>query len=460
MNFKSEFIYFINNKDKKEYSIFITGEYGIGKSYFVKEFFKNKKDYLNVYTFNIPIDTDISVKNVTEEYNRIMHEIDIYSNIDKYNSEKSSVHNTVKIIIYIDQNDYFNLFNNKLLVKSLVLKHNDIMTQRKKCKKINECFEVLLLFVFNDIENICSDVIDHIFKIEMPIPTLEIKKSIFGIDTNDYDFILNSSNNLNILSNKLKIAKIHKTKGYELNNRVSENIFESKNYRIINNKLIDIITNKENIYDIKYLYELNNGFNKIDNYIQEYFYIPLLESYNNTNKEKQYKIKKYIFKINEMLKLSNKFNTLINYNQDWKLTRYTWLLNACIILYYINHINNISLINTSSVNIKFSTLSNKMLLYKKYKNTNNILNIYYPNNENYHLMIISYILSLFKKYNNKENQDKLYCIVKYYNFEKFNNIGIIKKCFNLQNINNVNKDLIESFIKFLNKQAISSVFKK
>lgn len=442
--------------EKNKFSIFICGDYGVGKTYTVKECLNTNK--LEVYKLNTNSISDVS--SITKEYNRITHEIETYSNINLYdeinNSDEYNISpESIKFIIYIDQNEYFSLLNDKTLIKTLILLNNNYMEEIKK-NKINQ--EVLMIFVCNDTENIYSSVDKYSDKIEIPYPSLKIKKNIFKIDDNDkrYDNILNSSNNLNILRNELKISKINKIKEYRFNNNSTNYTFETKNYNFINTKLFDIIQNKKNIYNIKYLYNLNIDFKNIDNIIQEYFYIPLLESYVNINNDNtKEKIKYLIYKINKSIKLSNDFKSLIDNNQNWILLKYIRLLNSCVIIHYLSSINSLSVINKPL--ITYSVLNNKFIFYKKYKNYHNVLNLYYSNNENYHLMFVEYILSLYKKYISTKQKNNIFIIVRYYNVDKFYNIGLIKKCFNLQNIN---RELLYRFIKFITNKKEPKILVK
>ncbi len=442
--------------EKNKFSIFICGDYGVGKTYTVKECLDTNK--LEVYKLNTNSISDTS--SITKEYNRITHEIETYSNINLYedinNSDEYDISpESIKFIIYIDQNEYFSLLNDKTLIKTLILLNNNYMEEVKK-NKINQ--EVLMIFVCNDTENIYSSVDKYSDKIEIPYPNLQMKKNIFKIvdDDKKYDNILNSSNNLNILSNELKILKINKIKEYRFNNNSTNYTFETKNYNFINTKLFDIIQNKKNIYNIKYLYNLNIDFKNIDNIIQEYFYIPLLESYVNINNDKiKEKIKYLIYKIDKSIKLSNDFKSLIDNNQNWILLKYIRLLNSCVIIHYLSSINLFSAINKPLIN--YSALNNKFIFYKKYKNYHNVLNLYYSNNENYHLMFVEYILSLYKKYISTKQKNNIFIVVKYYNVDKFYNIGLIKKCFNLQN---VNRELLYRFVKFITNKKEPKILVK
>ena len=431
--------------EKNKFSIFICGDYGVGKTYTVKKYLDKNKNKLEVYKLNTNSTSDSS--SITKEYNRITHEIETYSNIKIYESmdKKDNVSlDSVKFIIYIDQNEYFSLLNDKTLIKTLILLNNNYM-ERMKENKNNQ--ELLLIFVCNDTENIYSFIEKYSDKIEIPYPDLELKRSIFGIDINDKksNDILNSSNNLNILRNELKILEINKIKEYRFNNNSTNYTFETKNYHFINTKLFDIIQNKKNLYNIKYLFNLNIDFKNIDNIIQEYFYIPLLESYDNIKNDKiKEKIKQIICKINKSIKLSNDFKSLIDNNQNWNLLKYIRVLNLCVVIHYIRLINSFSIINKPL--IVYTNLNNKFIFYKKYKNYHNVLNLYYSNNENYHLMFVAYVLSLYKKYISTKQKNNIFAIVKYYNVDKFYNIGLIKKCFNLQN---VNREHLYSFIKFI-----------
>ena len=263
--------------EKNKFSIFICGDYGVGKTYTVKEYLDTNK--LEVYKLNTSSISDTS--SITKEYNRIIHEIETYSNINLYdeinNSDEYDISiESIKFIIYIDQNEYFSLLNDKTLIKTLILLNNNYMERMKKNKNNQE---LLLIFVCNDTENVYSSVEKYSDKIEIPYPDLKLKRYIFGIDINDKksNDILNSSNNLNILRNELKILGINKLKEYRFNNNSTNYTFETKNYNFINTKLFDIIQNKKNLYNIKYLFNLNIDFKNIDNIIQEYFYIPLLE---------------------------------------------------------------------------------------------------------------------------------------------------------------------------------------
>ena len=431
--------------EKNKFSIFICGDYGVGKTYTVKEYLDTNK--LEVYKLNTNSISDAS--SITKEYNRIIHEIETYSNINLYdeinNSDEYNISpESIKFIIYIDQNEYFSLLNDKTLIKTLILLNNNYMERMKK-NKSNQ--ELLMIFVCNDTENVYSSVEKYSDKIEIPYPVLELKRYIFGIDINDKksNDILNSSNNLNILRNELKILEINKLKEYRFNNNSTNYTFETKNYNFINTKLFDIIQNKKNLYNIKYLFNLNIDFKNIDNIIQEYFYIPLLESYDNIKNDKiKEKIKQIICKINKSIKLSNDFKSLIDNNQNWNLLKYIRVLNLCVVIHYIRLINSFSIINKPL--IVYTNLNNKFIFYKKYKNYHNVLNLYYSNNENYHLMFVAYVLSLYKKYISTKQKNNIFAIVKYYNVDKFYNIGIIKKCFNLQN---VNREHLYSFIKFI-----------
>lgn len=431
--------------EKNKFSIFICGDYGVGKTYTVKKYLDKNKNKLEVYKLNTNSTSDSS--SITKEYNRITHEIETYSNIKIYESmdKKDNVSlDSVKFIIYIDQNEYFSLLNDKTLIKTLILLNNNYMERMKKNKNNQE---LLLIFVCNDTENVYSSVEKYSDKIEIPYPDLKLKRYIFGIDINDKksNDILNSSNNLNILRNELKILGINKLKEYRFNNNSTNYTFETKNYNFINTKLFDIIQNKKNLYNIKYLFNLNIDFKNIDNIIQEYFYIPLLESYDNIKNDKiKEKIKQIICKINKSIKLSNDFKSLIDNNQNWNLLKYIRVLNLCVVIHYIRLINSFSIINKPL--IVYTNLNNKFIFYKKYKNYHNVLNLYYSNNENYHLMFVAYVLSLYKKYISTKQKNNIFAIVKYYNVDKFYNIGLIKKCFNLQN---VNREHLYSFIKFI-----------
>ena len=431
--------------EKNKFSIFICGDYGVGKTYTVKKYLDKNKNKLEVYKLNTNSTSDSS--SITKEYNRITHEIETYSNIKIYESmdKKDNVSlDSVKFIIYIDQNEYFSLLNDKTLIKTLILLNNNYMERMKKNKNNQE---LLLIFVCNDTENVYSSVEKYSDKIEIPYPVLELKRYIFGIDINDKksNDILNSSNNLNILRNELKILEINKLKEYRFNNNSTNYTFETKNYNFINTKLFDIIQNKKNLYNIKYLFNLNIDFKNIDNIIQEYFYIPLLESYDNIKNDKiKEKIKQIICKINKSIELSNEFKSLIDNNQNWNLLKYIRVLNLCVVIHYIRLINSFSIINKPL--IVYTNLNNKFIFYKKYKNYHNVLNLYYSNNENYHLMFVAYVLSLYKKYISTKQKNNIFAIVKYYNVDKFYNIGLIKKCFNLQN---VNREHLYSFIKFI-----------
>ena len=430
--------------EKNKFSIFICGDYGVGKTYTVKKCLDITTNNIEVFKLNTNSISDSS--SITKEYNRITHEIETYSNIKIYeNSDKDNVSlDSVKFIIYIDQNEYFSLLNDKTLIKTLILLNNNYM-ERMKENKNNQ--EILLIFVCNDTENVYSSVEKYSDKIEIPYPDLELKRYIFSIDINDKksNDILNSSNNLNILRNELKILEINKLKEYRFNNNSTNYTFETKNYHFINTKLFDIIQNKKNLYNIKYLFNLNIDFKNIDNIIQEYFYIPLLESYDNIKNDKiKEKIKQIIYKINKSIKLSNDFKSLIDNNQNWNLLKYIRVLNLCVVIHYIRLINSFSIINKPL--IVYTNLNNKFIFYKKYKNYHNVLNLYYSNNENYHLMFVAYILSLYKKYISTKQKNNIFTFVKYYNVDKFYNIGLIKKCFNLQN---VNREHLYSFIKFI-----------
>ena len=431
--------------EKNKFSIFICGDYGVGKTYTVKEYLDTNK--LEVYKLNTSSISDTS--SITKEYNRIIHEIETYSNINLYdeinNSDEYDISiESIKFIIYIDQNEYFSLLNDKTLIKTLILLNNNYMERMKKNKNNQE---LLLIFVCNDTENVYSSVEKYSDKIEIPYPDLKLKRYIFGIDINDKksNDILNSSNNLNILRNELKILGINKLKEYRFNNNSTNYTFETKNYNFINTKLFDIIQNKKNLYNIKYLFNLNIDFKNIDNIIQEYFYIPLLESYDNIKNDKiKEKIKQIICKINKSIELSNEFKSLIDNNQNWNLLKYIRVLNLCVVIHYIRLINSFSIINKPL--IVYTNLNNKFIFYKKYKNYHNVLNLYYSNNENYHLMFVTYVITLYKKYISTKQKNNIFAIVKYYNVDKFYNIGLIKKCFNLQNIN---RELLYRFVKFI-----------
>ena len=152
--------------EKNKFSFFFCGDYGVVITYTVKECLDTNK--LEVYKLNTNSVSDTS--SITKEYNRITHEIETYSNINLYdefnnNDEYNISPESIKFIIYIDQNEYFSLLNDKILIKTLILLNNNYMEEVKK-NKINQ--EVLMIFVCNDTENIYSSVEKYSDKIEIP----------------------------------------------------------------------------------------------------------------------------------------------------------------------------------------------------------------------------------------------------------------------------------------------------
>ena len=174
----------IFSKDKKKFTYFINGDYGVGKTYFINKCL-NKNYFKKFYLDNgISYDTT-SIKN---EYEKIMKKVELYNNIRDYEDNNDQSDHDLYFILLIDQNENFSLFENKKLIRTLVL-----LNHENKKNKIN------ILIVCNDTNNLYSSI-DLYSELLIINPfSLEHKRGIFGIRSNIYDNLLCSTDNLHIL---------------------------------------------------------------------------------------------------------------------------------------------------------------------------------------------------------------------------------------------------------------------
>lgn len=382
----------ITSKDKKKFTYFINGDYGVGKTYFINNclginYFK--KFYLDD---GISYDTT-SIKN---EYEKIMKKVELYSNIRDYEDNNDQSDHDLYFILLIDQNKYFLLFENKKLIRTLVLLNHE-----------NKKNKILIFIVCNDTNNLYSSIDLYSELLIINPLSLENKKELFGIQTNVYDNLLCSTDNLHILKNKLKMKKIKMLKNYEINNENSTIYIDVKKSSQTKEKILKLLNTNFTSGIIKYLSSVNFNYKNIELYIQENFYNQMLtfDNYVKT-KEKKDEFKDLILRINKVNKLTNFYKSMIDSTQNWALMKYIKITNTYLLFYYLIQMNlhiKLDIFNFNSVR-----LNNKLLVYKRNKKYHDILSYRCSNNENYHVLLIMFLLYKYTQYKNGLISQKVY----------------------------------------------------
>lgn len=382
----------IKSKDKKKFTYFINGDYGVGKTHFIKYCFINDCYKIMKLDNGISYDT-ISIKN---EYEKIMKKIELHSDINKYRTDLKSKSKGIYFILLIDQNEYFSLIDNKKLIRTLVL-----LNHENKKTKIN------ILIVCNDTNNLYSSI-DLYSELLIINPfNLEQKRKIFGDLSSVYDNLLCSTDNLHILKNKLKMKKIKMLKNYELNNENSTVYIDVKKSSQTKEKILKLLNTSFTNGIIKYLSSVNFNYKNIELYIQENFYNQMLtfDNYVKT-KEKKDKFKDLILRINKVNKTTNFYKSMIDSTQNWALMKYIKITNTYLLFYYLIQMNlhiKLDIFNFNSVR-----LNNKLLVYKRNKKYHDILSYRCSNNENYHVLLIMFLLYKYTQYKNGLISQKVY----------------------------------------------------
>lgn len=384
----------IKSKDKKKFTYFINGDYGVGKTYFTNKCLN--KSSIEVLKLDNGITYDItSIKN---EYERLIKKIELYSNIRDYeeNNEKIEQESFLTFALLIDQNEYFSLFENKKLIRSLVLLNHE-----------NKKNKILIFIVCNDTNNLYSSI-DLYSELLIINPfSLEHKRGIFGICSSIYDNLLCSTDNLHILKNKLKMKKIKMLKNYEINNENSTVYIDVKKSSQTKEKILKLLNTNFTSGIIKYLSSVNFNYKNIELYIQENFYNQMLtfDNYVKT-KEKKDEFKDLILRINKVNKLTNFYKSMIDSTQNWALMKYIKITNTYLLFYYLIQMNlhiKLDIFNFNSVR-----LNNKLLVYKRNKKYHDILSYRCSNNENYHVLLIMFLLYKYTQYKNGLISQKVY----------------------------------------------------
>lgn len=391
----------IIDKNKKKFTYLINGDYGIGKSFLIN----NCLDSDNIKIFKLDFNSLYDTKGIKKEYDKIIEKIETYSNIEHYsdNHELKTMH----FVLLIDQNEYFSIIENKQIIKNLVTINHK-----------NEKTKLLIFIVCKDESGIYQKINVYSEILNLKPFNIEIKKKIFNIQDESLNYILNSSNDLNIIENKLRMKRIKLLKNYELNNNIICDEYKTKKQYDIKDKILELLK-IENLTDLnKYLYDNNIDLKNLDLYIQENLYSSIILSYETIeDMQKKKSIINYFKKINKVNILINKYKLLLSINQNWNLLKYLKIANLFLNFYYLKKIHLTNSLYVSDFSVV--QLNNKLLVNKKYKENHNFLSFYYTNNIKYHYLLINYIIMKYLETNKSEKRKSNYIkLLKHYKIDK------------------------------------------
>ena len=193
----------IIDKNKKKFTYLINGDYGIGKSFLIN----NCLDIETIKIFKLDFNSMYDTKGIKKEYDKIIEKIETYSNIEHYSDNHEL--KMMNFVLLIDQNEYFSIIENKQIIKNLVTINHK-----------NEKTKLLIFIVCKDESGIYQKINVYSEILNLKPFNIEIKKKIFNIQDESLNYILNSSNDLNIIENKLRMKRIKLLKNYELNNNI------------------------------------------------------------------------------------------------------------------------------------------------------------------------------------------------------------------------------------------------
>lgn len=364
-------------------SYLVIGKYGIGKSQFIKSCL-NENINLNIKYLN----STIGLNNLNSEYEKLNQHSQLQ---DFQGFEEEDIIKSVNILL-IDQNDYFNLVNDKQIIKSLLSLNN----KNRDMLIILVCEEEYGLELYQNIKQN-----SEILKLK-PL-TIEEKKIIF--DFHDKQ-LLNSSDNLNILKTKIKLFKNNVYPEYEKYNE-NHNL-ELEDFDIKKNKQIKSLNFQSNTIDNLLRFKITNK--DIGLFVQENFIPTILEKTDKNNKKRNRQIVK---KINKSTILNDKFRSLINIEQNWFLNKYNVFTSFIIPFYYLNKMN---LNSTNSQYFNYPKVLSIQIYRKRNINIYNDLKIYFGNNIEYIFMLFNYIKKVFILNNNINNKN----LIHYYSINNEN----------------------------------------
>lgn len=421
--------------EKVNYSLLVNGDYGIGKSTFVNNFFDKKVQY-NVHKFS---QYNYTEKSIISEFIDLSAKNKIFTdqslNIQKFIGKSN--------ILVIDENYYSELLRNYKIIKKLV-DYND------------KNFIMPIIIITNDNEtSLYQNIKTNCDYMNLSVFPIEDKKKIFNIETDKYNEILNSTDNLNVLKRKIRMAINGISKCLSDYNKrceiyteeVNDNKKKSKiNLSIFYNK--SKLKNKNNI--INHLIKCKFNYMSLSSVIQENYINPLLLKYEETG---QKEIKETIDKINKNFKLSDKLESLINLNQYWELNKYFNFVSCVLPLYYLNKINVDNCLNISSV--IYPKLYNKSICQKKRFNIVNELKLSTgKNSSDYYKLLCYLIIKKGKKANsNIASEDKLKEWLNFYNINK-KNIKLLtsfNKSFSVFDVKKTNENIVKLLSDYYKK---------
>lgn len=391
----------IIDKNKKKFTYLINGDYGIGKSFLIN----NCLDIETIKIFKLDFNSMYDTKGIKKEYDKIIEKIETYSNIEHYSDNHEL--KMMNFVLLIDQNEYFSIIENKQIIKNLVTINHK-----------NEKTKLLIFIVCKDESGIYQKINVYSEILNLKPFNIEIKKKIFNIQDESLNYILNSSNDLNIIENKLRMKRIKLLKNYELNNNIICDEYKAKKQYDIKDKILELLK-IENLTDLnKYLYDNNIDLKNLDLYIQENLYSSIILSYETTeDMQKKKSIINYFKKINKVNILINKYKLLLSINQNWNLLKYLKIANLFLNFYYLKKIHLTNSLYVSDFSVV--QLNNKLLVNKKYKENHNFLSFYYTNNIKYHYLLINYIIMKYLETIKTEKRKSVYIkILKHYKIDK------------------------------------------
>ncbi len=391
----------IIDKNKKKFTYLINGDYGIGKSFLIN----NCLDSDNIKIFKLDFNSLYDTKGIKKEYDKIIEKIETYSNIEHYSDNHEL--KIMNFVLLIDQNEYFSIIENKQIIKNLVTINHK-----------NEKTKLLIFIVCKDESGIYQKINVYSEILNLKPFNIEIKKKIFNIQDESLNYILNSSNDLNIIENKLRMKRIKLLKNYELNNNIICDDYKAKKQYDIKDKILELLK-IENLTDLnKYLYDNNIDLKNLDLYIQENLYSSIILSYETIEDiQKKESIINYFKKINKVNILINKYKLLLSINQNWNLLKYLKIANLFLNFYYLKKIHLTNSLYVSDFSVV--QLNNKLLVNKKYKENHNFLSFYYTNNIKYHYLLINYIIMKYLETIKTEKRKSVYIkILKHYKIDK------------------------------------------
>lgn len=398
-------------EEKINYTLLVNGDYGIGKSTFVSNIFDKKIQY-NIHNFP---QYNYTEKSIITEFIELSAKNKIFTdqslNIQKFIGKSN--------VLVIDENFYSDLIRNYKIIKKLV-DYND------------KNFTMPIIIITNDNETLLyQNIKTNCDYMNLSVFPIEDKKKIFNIETDKYNDILNSTENLNVLKRKIRLVNNGISKCLSDYNKrceiyteeVNDNKKKSKiNLSIFYNK--SRLKNKTNI--INHLIKCKFNCMSLSSVIQENYINPLLLKYEETG---QKEIKETIDKINKNFKLSDKLESLINLNQYWELNKYFNFVSCVLPLYHLNKINVDNYLNNS--NVVYPKLYNKSICQKKRFNIINDLKLCTGKNLNDYYKLLCYLIIKKGKKANASIASE----------DKF------KEWLNFYNINNKNIKFLTSFNK-------------